>query len=222
MVAHGAEYYLQRNYEELLGRMPEQPWSKKCDIFIFPNQETYLKRSRQAPWSPAMAGSTAIGGRLTEHHIMTYQSVEDLLSSHLSHEIMHVIHSAMVDYHGGIPIWFREGLAVKMEPWYKHLRMARVMRDGRASKTLFTLEELTAQQGYPAEDRVDLFYAQSYALTNAIYRSGSPEQFVRFCHEILDKDVLEACQSVYDLGPDELQKRWETHEADLVSLLNNP
>jgi len=222
LVARGAEYYLQRNYKVFLDEMPEKPWPKKCHIYIYRTKEEYLKNSRQAAWSPAMASTSAIGGVFENHYIMTYQTVDELLPSHLSHEIMHIIQSGIVSYSSGTPTWLREGLAVGQEPWFKRMRMARVIRETRQKGGLLELDQILGQQGYPDPEQVNLFYAQSYALVEALQRSGSKQQFVEFCRQVINAKPLDAVQRVYGLSRDGLTASWKKHEADLASLLDEP
>jgi tetratricopeptide (TPR) repeat protein len=222
LVARGAEYYLQRNTRVLLDEMPEKPWPKKCHIYIYSTKEEYLKNSRQANWSPAMASTSAIGGVFESHHIMTYQTVDELLCSHLSHEIMHIVHSSIVLYSGGTPTWLREGLAVGQEPWFKRIRLARVIRETRQTGGLLELDQILNQQGYPEAEQVNLFYAQSYALVEAIQRAGSKQQFVQFCRQVINTKPLDAVNQIYGLSRDGLIASWKQHEADLTSLLDEP
>ena len=123
-------------------------------------------------------------------------------------------------YSGSNPTWLREGTAVRQEPWFKRMRMARVMRETRNDGKLMTLEQIIEQKGYPSAEMVDLFYAQSYALVAAIQRSGSTEQFTQFCRQTCTMKALAAIKQVYGLDRDELIKRWKKHEADLMSLLD--
>lgn len=220
LVARAAEYFLRRNYKVFLDAMPENCWSKKCDVFIYRTHEEYLQQSHQPSWSPAMASTTGIAGQLERHHIMTYQTVEDLTASHLTHEITHIIHGAVVHYHGSNPIWLREGIAVRQEPWFKRMRMARIIREAQNDGKLLTLEQVIEQKGYPPGELVDLFYAQSYALVTALQRSGGKEQFTQFCRQACTAKALAAVKEVYGLDRDELEKRWKKHEADLMSLLD--
>ena len=222
LVARGAEYYLKRNYQVFLKRMPPNAWSKKCDIYIYKTQKQYLADSRQAEWSPAMASTRGVNGILIDHHVKTYQTVENLLSSHLSHELTHIIHGAVVNYAGRMPIWLREGIAVRQEPWFKRFRMARAIRDARKDGKTMTLDEIFAQKGYPEESRVKVFYAQAYALVETLERAGTREQFMAYNHLLLQRKPLDALQTVYGLDRDAFQKRWQKHENDLIALLSAP
>jgi len=222
LVARGAEYYLRRNYRVFLDDMPERPWSVKCGIHLYRTQQEYLDHSRQASWSPAMASTRGIDGRLLAHHVKSYQTVENFLPSHLSHELTHIIHAAVVGYSGRIPIWLREGAAVRREPWFKRIHLSRAIRDAAKTGKLMTLEQILTQKGYPEEKRVKLFYAQSYALVETLEQAGTREQFTRFNREILRKEALEAARDVYGLGKQELVRRWKKHENNLIGLLENP
>ena len=220
LIARGAEYYLKRNYRVFLDDMPENPWTKKCDIFVYNTKEEYLRNSRQAAWSPAMASTTGIAGVLERHHIMTYQQIEDLLASHLPHEITHIVHAAVIHYSRANPTWLREGIAVRQEPWFKRFRMARIIQEAQADGKLLTLEQIVTQKGYPDAKLVDLFYAQSYALVEALERTGTRGQFTQFCRQVTSMEPLEAIKQVYGLDRDEVLECWKKHEADLVSLLD--
>lgn len=81
-----------------------------------------------------------------------------------------------------------------------------------------TLDQILSQVGYPKEDLVNVFYAQSYALVEAIYRSGNPDQFTLFCKEALHGDAVRAYQLLYGLDRQELTKRWQKQQDDLISL----
>ncbi len=222
LVARAAEYYLERNWHVFADRMPDVPWSKKCDIYLYRSKEEYLQKTRQAEWSPAMTSTSAIEGKLERHYIATYQGVDDLLSSHLSHEITHAIHGAVVNYKSTIPTWLREGTAVRQEPWFKRLRMAHVIREARDGGKLMTMEQVTGQKGYPDASLVNLFYSQSYALVEAIQQSGTREQFAQFCRLAENVEPLAAVRQVYGIDTAELKTRWEKHQTDLVSLLDAP
>ena len=218
LVARGAEYYLERNYRVFLDKMPENPWSKKCHINIHRSKEEYVKGSSQADWSPAMARTSSRDRKLSTHSIHTYQDVENLLPSHLSHELTHIIHGAVINYSGFLPTWLREGIAVRQEPWFKRIHMAKVIKRESESGELPTLDDVVNQKGYPDADKVDLFYAQSYVLVEALERAGTREQFTRLCRSPRGTHALAAIKAIYGLDREELTVLWKKHEKNLISL----
>jgi hypothetical protein len=127
-----------------------------------------------------------------------------------------------VSYSSATPTWLREGLAVLQEPWFKQMRMARVIRETHEKGGLRELDQVLDQQGYPDAEGVNLFYSQSYALVEAIQRAGTKEQFLEFLRQATKMKPLDAVKQVYGLSKDGLTASWKKHEADLASLLDEP
>jgi hypothetical protein len=100
--------------------------------------------------------------------------------------------------------------------------MATAIKEARARNALMSFDDILAQKRYPPGEAVKLFYAQSYALVEAIQRSGTKSQFATFCRLAQITRTIEAVKQVYGIDGDELKKRWEQHEDDLVSLLQTP
>ncbi len=207
IVAETAEYFYGRIYREL-GQTPPKNWPSKCGIWIYRTKEEYLKASGQDNWSEANAKTVSAEGVLKEHSIMTYQTVRNLESSHLPHELTHIIQSAVFDYSTHIPVWLKEGLAAGGEPWFKQRVMGEVLTKERRSEQAFTLQQLTSQKGYPAAERVRVFYAQSIALVRALLKQKDMDTFNRFTKQLTTENFEATLKDVYGMTPEEIEKSW--------------
>lgn len=209
LTGQAAEYFYERIYRELTGGMPKTPWPRKCGIYLYRTPEEYLEQSKREAWSPASAQTTARDGVLRDHRIMTSQLAKDLLSSHIPHELTHIIQAAMLDYSTEMPSWLREGTAVHFEPWFKHRYLAEILTQERNSDKFFQLEDLVQTKGYPEESRVSLFYAESVVLVEALLKSKDLPTFQRFCRLSLVRPFHEAVQGAYGMTEEEVRKLWE-------------
>lgn len=203
-----AEYFYARVYRELAGQAPAAGWPRKCAIYLYASHEEYLKESGQETWSEANARTVSSEGELKDLRIMTFQGVRNLLSSHIPHELTHIIQSAMFGYTTRISTWLKEGLAVHNEPWFKRRFLAEVLQQDQQTQKGFTLQELTAQRGYPAEARVRIFYAESLGLVETLIALKDMETFNRFTQLSTTKPFAEAVKETYGLSMQDVERAW--------------
>lgn len=221
LTAETAEYFYERTYRQLTGKVPVRDWHKKCGIYLYASREEFLKQSGQDSWAEANAKTVSVGGRLKDHRISTFQTARNLLSSHVPHELTHIIQAAMFNFSTRIPMWLKEGLAVHNEPWFKHSFLAEVLDKERNSDKYFKLEKLVGQKGYPEEGRVRIFYAESLALVETLLNLKDMDTFNRFTRLTISVPFRKALRRSYGISVEAVEKLWQ-ERLDTIQMSRNP
>jgi len=205
-VFESAEQYY-KDIAEDLGFMRYKGWSwdDRASIYIFDDQEDYIKTGRNAGWSHGMTSPR-------DKVIRTFPTAHGFFDSTLPHELTHIIFREFIGFKAQVPAWFEEGVAMNQEKakrWGAHDAVRKAIAEG----TFKNLDELTITHlRYNASrDLVDLFYAESASAVNFLISEYGDQRFVRFCRKLKDGDPFAwALESVYVRfkNVDDLNEAW--------------
>lgn len=209
--------YAEGYYDELtekLGfrRFDYWTWENRAKIYIYPDQETYAKKTKQPSWS---------GGAVSyaEKTIWTYPRESGFFDSLLPHEIGHIVFREVVGSgKGGVPLWLEEGVASYLEEAKRVGAQALVLRSLR-DKTFIHFSELNKITVYDLRQRgdVDLFYAESVCVVNYLIEKYGVAAFNDFCKKIKDGKSFDRALSYsyfYIRSSGDLAEFWEQYLND--------
>ena len=173
------------------------PWAEndKVTIFLFRNQRTYRDVTGRPEWS---GGASSVPKR----RLYIYESEE--LPGIFAHELCHIYYDGFYLDGRADPLWLSEGMATLIQverglaapQWLRD--NLRVIEQG-GGYTLDELMSVTSLAG-ASDDKVRLWYAQSYSVVRFLIRSQYKGSFVRFSTFLKDsKGVDEALYRAY--GP---------------------
>jgi len=148
-------------------------------VQVHPDKESYLATSNMASWSGGAHLVSRRMGNLSEHRIYCFQGQPRLATGVIPHEVGHALLAHRLNYPPSIPLWAAEGFAISREPAHFHAYYRRLLAHAAASKMLLPVKDIIARSTYP-EDRVELFYAQSFSLVEFLISLEDLETFLRF------------------------------------------
>lgn len=173
------------------------PWvaDHRVSIFLFQNQETY----RQVTGRPAWSGGAS---SVPKRRVYVYESEE--LPGILAHELCHIYYDGFFLDGRPNPLWLSEGMATLVQV-ERGLAAPNWLREN--------LELLERGGGYPidelltvtttsgaSDDKVRLWYAQSYSVVRFLVRSQYKSSFYRFSSYLRDgKDVTQSLYRAYGM-----------------------
>ncbi len=147
----------------------------------------------------------AANGRITRWRMTLRGPLEQVLTTALPHEVSHAVVATFL--HGAVPRWADEGMALLAEherERHRHqLRAAQILTAG----TLIPLHEMLAVERYPSDrEKLVLFYAQAFAMTEFLVSRGGKQTFAAFLRTAATTDWSSALQEHYRLaGPQDLE-----------------
>ncbi len=186
-------------------------WEKPVLIYVYRDQEDYIKNGGQAGWSH---GAAVVSTKT----IRTFPSDEGFFDSLLPHELGHIVlHEYLGDY-VDIPSWFDEGVAMYQEK-AKRVGANKLVREALSNGQFITLSQLSDMRLYVNSDRktVELFYAESASIVNFMISELGKNNFYRLCRSLKQRTRLsEALSEIYinikDLN--DLNKKWVNYLKD--------
>jgi hypothetical protein len=196
-----------RQISENLGLSRYQSWpsEKRASIYIYSDEEDYIKNGGQAGWSHGAA-------LISTKTIKTYPSDAGFFDAILPHELGHIVLHEFVGPYANVPLWFDEGVAMYQEK-AKHIGSMKVVQEALTKGQFITLNELTDMRLYSNSKRetVDLFYAESASIVHFMITQLGEGHFYRLCKELKENTrFIEAVPKVYmNIGSlDDLNKKW--------------
>lgn len=156
----------------------DSTWSPICDIFVYPDLESYTEATGQTESSPGFSTVGQQDGRIVDRRINLHADNAKLLSAVLPHEVTHiVIADAFPDR--PIPLWADEGIALLSEPEAEQRTRSAVPEADLRAGRRYRLHDLMNME-YPSGEHWYLFFAQSATLTRYLVERSSPRDFVRY------------------------------------------
>ncbi|MFA5038476.1 MAG: peptidase MA family metallohydrolase [Candidatus Omnitrophota bacterium] len=168
--------HMERYYNELtqklgLVRHDYWTWDKRAKIYLYPDQETYIRETGQPSWSGGVAA-------YDQKTIWTFPRESGFFDSLLPHEIGHIVLREAIGSRR-VPLWFEEGIASYLEQAKRYGAQKKVL-DAMASKTFIPLEQLSlmdsASLQSPLTD-VSLFYAEAVSVVNFLIEKYGVDKF---------------------------------------------
>ncbi len=210
--------YAERYYDELtqkLGftRFDYWTWDKRAKIFIYPDQETYVKETRQPSWSSGVAA-------YDQKTIWTYPRESGFFDSLLPHEIGHIVFREVIGARN-VPLWLEEGVASYLEQ-AKRYGAEKVILQAMDDNTFIPLRELSSIDGYALRMRsdVNVFYAEAVSIISYLIEKFGTERFNNFCKKLKDGKSLDDALgfAYFDIrDSDMLGEYWEGYLRDKLN-----
>jgi hypothetical protein len=183
-------------------------WDKRVKIYIYPDHETYVKKTGMQKWSHGMAD-------YEKREIASYDNSDMFIHSVLPHEIAHLIFRDFVGFTGKIPLWLDEGVAQWAEK-KKRREMNDMAVEYYDSNSLLSLDDLMNIDVRDYEDEERLFikktttkagddgvlfldtdslvtnyYLVAVSLIDFLITKYGSERFAQFCRELRDHKTVE-------------------------------
>jgi hypothetical protein len=206
-VAQIAENARETQMTRWAGASPRDPWSPRCDIYLYPTARVFSQMTGQPEPSPGFSTMGMNAGRIIARRINLRADHPNLLTAILPHEITHVVLADLFPVQQ-VPRWADEGMAVLAEPTSEQRLRAADLEEPLASGKLFKVEDLMSMD-YPDGRYWALYYAQSVSLTRFLVEQGTPTQFIQFVQGAQRRPAAAELRRIYQIdGFADLQKRW--------------
>jgi hypothetical protein len=200
LIKKAERYY--RNITHYLGfrRFNFWTWDNRCKIYLYPDQDEYLKYTGTFSWSRAHVN-------VHTREISTYIGQDFFFEVILPHEMGHIIFREMVGFDKRLPLWLDEGVACMQES--KSYDRIRIARNLVSLGLHLPLKDLTTIVDYNVTIPV-IFYNQSASVIDFLLENFGTRNFVNFCRRLRDEDNWEdALKKVYRFkNLEELEKQW--------------
>lgn len=173
------------------------PWAadQRVSIFLFKNQDTYRQVTGRPAWS---GGASSVAKR----KVYVYESEE--LPGILAHELCHIYFDGFFIDGVNNPLWLSEGMATLIQVergmaapnW---LRENMEILEGGGGYPISEMMSITTTSG-AGDDKVRLWYAQSYSVVRFLIRSQYRSSFYKFSEYLREgKDVQQALYRAYGM-----------------------
>ena len=189
------------------GQLAAEPWTPRCDIFLYSSAETFSTETGQPKDSPGFSTMGMNSGKIVSRRINLRADHPNVLKAILPHEVTHVVLADLFPTQQ-IPRWADEGISVLSEPPSEQAIRAAELQDPLSSGKLFRVHDLMVMD-YPDNQYWGLYYAQSVSLTRFMVELGTPQQFVSFVKAAQLNGTESALKQVYKIqGEADLQSKW--------------
>jgi hypothetical protein len=188
-------------------------WENRVKIFIYPDQDSFLKATGQPSWSVGNANYTT-------KQISGFSGCAQFKTDTLPHEIAHLVFRDFVGFVGEVPLWLDEGVAQRQEKSKREL-INYYARDLYEKNKLLSLKSLTEMdvrrvaEGVQAQD----FYIQAASLVSFLIERYGVDNFTHFCRQLRDgKSLDEALRFAYSsrIGSlDDLEQKWLKYVSEI-------
>ena len=158
------------------------PWKGKAKIYIHRTQAEYTARTGMAEWTGGASIYVNDDGRFSVPQIHSWQTSKRLLKSVLPHEITHLFVNCSLSELGLLPRAMNEGIAILMEPEYRHGYFLDFLRIRLQSDDFIPLKELLAAKNYPRDP--EFFYAEGFAVIEYLVNKKSIVEVARIVKNV--------------------------------------
>ncbi len=191
------------------------PWAddQRVSIYLFRSQDTYREVTGRPAWS---GGASSVAKR----KIFVYES--DELRGILAHELCHIYYDGFyLDGHPD-PLWLSEGMATLIQVergmaapnWLRD--NLQILEEG-GGYSLPQLMSVTTTAG-SSDDRVRLWYAESYSVVRFLLRTQYRSSFYHFSEYLREgKDPTQALYRAYGMPYNRLKALEYAWRYDLTS-----
>lgn len=192
-VAQAAErYYIEIARDLGFNRDKGWTWDDRAQIYIFDDQDDYVKNSKQVHWS---WGTASAKKRL----IKTFPSASGFFDTLLPHELGHIIFGEFVGPKANYPRWFNEGVAKNQER-AKGFGSDKIVIKAIENGTFIPIQDLqmVVLNKKTSREKIDLFYAESSSIVSFMINEYGSLKFLRFCRKLKEGGTFQfALRSVY-------------------------
>ena len=216
-VARTAEAAFRTVVDDIFKGTAPKSWPMRCVVTVYPTPGDYRAGADPPEWSSGISRYRSRGGVLAGHSVSTYQTAPALLRKVLPHEVAHAVFSAYLGWPDSYPAWIQEGIALRCEGVARRRHFTRVVLAARETGALLPIETLTGS-GTPPEDEVDVFYAESFYLTDyLIKKAPSLDAFLDFARALSTEDFDSALRATLRVNPATLEGRYHRFLDSVVS-----
>lgn len=189
--------YAELYYEEIANNMGFMRykfwlWDDRAIIYIYNDQQSYLRDTGQPEWSAACTD-------YREKKLWIYPHAAGFFDSILPHELGHIIFREFVGFGRNIPLWLDEGVASYQEK-SKRYAAKNMVKDLIAKDKLLTIEQME-EASFPHDlERIGLeaFYAQSVSIIYFLIHDFDQDRFLTLCRRLKQgQDFDEALDETY-------------------------
>jgi len=180
-------------------------WDERARIYIYADQESYLKETGQPEWSGGVAS-------YREKIIKTFPRSAGFFDSLLPHEIGHIVLREVIGSHD-VPLWLEEGVASYLEP-ARRFGSQKMVQDAIEKGTFIPLESLNGMRPSSMSDKeqIELFYAESVSLLTFLIEEFGIDRFNTICDKVRDGKSFERALQLTLFGVQSLEdfsRMWE-------------
>jgi hypothetical protein len=180
-------------------------WSltKKVMIYIYSDQDDYVKNGGQAGWSHGVAFAQA-------KTIKLFPEASGFFDSLLPHELGHIIFRDYIGFTANVPLWFEEGIAIYQEK-AKRLGSNKIVKEAIDNGQFIPLSKLSGMKLFKdSKDQVvDLFYTESASVVYYMITELGEQELLMLCNRLKENMRFEeAIHDVYLKNIDELNQAW--------------
>lgn len=206
----GEKYYTELTEKLGFTRFNYWTWDNRAKIYIYPDQEVYLKETKQPEWSSGVAA-------YDRKTIWTFPREAGFFDSLLPHEIGHIVFREVIGARN-VPLWLEEGVASYLEQ-AKRFGSQKVVLDAMTKNTFIPLVELSKIDATALRLRsdVDIFYAEAVSIISYLIEKFGASAFNDFCRRIRDGKTLDDALSFayFDIrNSSNLSEFWEKYLRD--------
>ena len=208
-------------------------WTKRAQIFIYPDHQSYLEGTGQMDWSDGKAD-------YKNKQISMYAGDPKFLDAILPHEMAHLIFRDFIGFSGNVPLWLDEGIAtLAEEQTYDNIK--KNIKNYYDRSALLTLKDMmtldfkncthrtTMHDIIMKNDRrgilsmsptnfLALFYIEATSVVGFLKERFGDDRFTEFCRTLRDgKTIDQALEKAYPTEcPNliELEKKWRQYVAE--------
>ncbi|MCC6749267.1 MAG: hypothetical protein IT371_16510 [Deltaproteobacteria bacterium] len=214
-LAAAAEAARVRLYRDWTGRAPALAWSPRCDLYLYRSTEELVQMTGGDPKAGSAQARPArlSPGQMLERRINVAADDDGLFETTIPHEVTHVL-SAELLAGQPLPRWADEGMAMLAESERDQRRREETLRARLRRAAPFRLRDLV-RMGYPDEEYMSLFYAQSVSVVRYLVRLGGRPTLLAFLRTAGRYGVDYGLRYHYGLGGlTDLESRWRAAQRE--------
>ena len=180
-VASVAERSRVEQYRKWTGTTPARAWPSRCDIYLYPNGETFAAETKLDPETPGFSTMRMSGGIVVSRRANLRANDPQLLTASLPHEMTHLV-LADTFARTKAPLWADEGMAVLSEtPEARRQRIAQLAEPMQSGQVYSIADLLTMEP--PRDENWSTYYNQSVALVWFLTERAGAPTFLKFVQE---------------------------------------
>ncbi len=184
VIEYGERYYNELTEKLGFTRFDYWTWENRAKIYIYPDQETYVKETKQPAWSGGVAS-------YDQKTIWAYPREAGFFDSLLPHELGHIIFREVIGSRN-VPLWLDEGVASYLEQ-AKRFGSDKIILNSIENKTFIPFEELNKIDGNSLRLRSDivLFYAEAVNVVVFLIDKFGSRPFNELCRKLKEGKSLD-------------------------------